>query len=148
MEVQLSCKWRRHRNSICSPLWLFHGACKTVELSVPKECEEMSVLPPTCEHGSALLCTGNAKLRGEGKKRRNTDLEAAQREGRVSHGPARSFFFFVYCEEQWNKKTAKRICSSSSSSCSLVPGRIWRSERRIDRAFSFSSCEQLRRRAS
>jgi DNA-directed RNA polymerase I, II, and III subunit RPABC3 len=54
----------------------------------------MSVLPPTCEHGSALLCTGNAKLRGEGegKKRRNTDLEAGQREGRVSPGPARSFF--------------------------------------------------------
>ncbi|CAM6008150.1 unnamed protein product [Sphagnum balticum] len=88
----------------------------------------MSVLPPTCEHGSALLCTGNAKLRGEGegKKRRNTDLEAAQREGRVSHGPAHSFFLFVYCEEQWNNTTAKRICSSSSSSssCSLARDRI------------------------
>ncbi len=64
-----------------------------------KSARKWACWPPTCEHGSALLCTGNAKLRdeGEGKKRRNTDLEAAQREGRVSHGPARSFFLFVYC---------------------------------------------------
>jgi DNA-directed RNA polymerase I, II, and III subunit RPABC3 len=66
----------------------------------------MSVLPPTCEHGSALLCTGNAKLHGEGegKKRRNTDLEAAQREGRVSPGPARSFFSLFTVRSSGTKK--------------------------------------------
>jgi len=68
-------------------------------LSVPKECEEMSVLPPTCEHGSALLCTGNAKLRGEGegKKRRKTDLEAvhSERDAFLTVPPALSFSLFT-----------------------------------------------------